>query len=188
MPPSTGYRADLREVLRKKSLLGGHFVLSSGTKSPVYIDCRTTTLDPRGAMLVARAFLSVVHAEKIKAHAIGGLALGAVPIVTAVAILSGIQNQTSIQAFVVRKEAKAHGTRKFIEGYDGKLGARVIIADDVCASGGSILTAAYRAEEAGYVVVAVICLVDREEGGGDIIRRKYPFYPIFTFNDLKDVS
>lgn len=177
------HHKDLRELLRAKSVMDGTFTLSSGTKSPCYIDCRTVTLDPRGALLTARAFLSIIEVDKLKPAAVGGLTVGADPIVTSIALLSGIQGG-AIPAFIVRKQAKGHGTKRFIEGYKGPAGSRVVIVDDVCASGGSILQAAYTAEEAGYRVIAAICMVDREEGGGDIIRRKYPFYSIFSINDL----
>jgi len=89
-----------------------------------------------------------------------------------------------LNAFIVRKEAKGHGTQRFIEGYDGPKGARVIIVDDVCTTAGSLLNAAEKAEEAGYQVAAAICVVDREEGGTALIQKKYPFYALLTAQDL----
>src|SRR5258706_9989301 len=170
---------ELRDIIRQKSLRVGDFTLSSGKKSSYYLDCRMTTLDPRGALLIARLILKRIRAERIKADAIGGLTMGADPIATAVAVVSGLEDNP-IQAFIVRKETKGHGTQRSIEGYDGKPGSRVIVVDDVCTTGDSILKAAERAEEAGYKVTAAFCVVDREEGGTELIAKRYPFYPLFT--------
>src|SRR5262245_6249471 len=174
---------ELRDILRKKSLRVGNFTLSSGRKSTYYLDCRTTTLDPRGAGLIGRLILRAIEKEGLHADAIGGLTIGADPIATAVAVISGIEGQP-LPAFIVRKETKGHGTQKSIEGYDGARGSRVIIVDDVCTTGDSILRAAERAEESGYKVIATFCVVDREEGGSEVIRKKYPFYPLLTAAEL----
>ena len=174
---------ELREIIQKKSLRVGDFTLSSGKKSSYYLDCRTTTLDPRGSLLIARLILEGIRKENIQADAIGGLTMGADPIAAAVAVVSGLQGQP-LPAFIVRKEAKDHGTQKFIEGYDGRPGSRVIVVDDVCTTGDSILKAAEKAEQAGYQVAATFCVVDREEGGTELIRKKYPFYPLLTAKEL----
>ena len=175
--------SQLREIIRQKSLRIGDFTLSSGKKSSYYLDCRMTTLDPKGALLIARLILDRIRARKIHADAIGGLTIGADPIATAVAVVSAMEGQP-MPAFIVRKEAKGHGAKRTIEGWDGKPGARVIIVDDVCTTGGSMLAAADRAEEAGYTVAAVFCIVDREEGGTELIAKRYPFYPLFTAKEL----
>ena len=174
---------ELRDIIRQKSLRVGEFTLSSGKKSSYYLDCRMTTLDPRGALLIARLILERIRFQNIQADAIGGLTMGADPIATAVAVVSGIEGKP-IPAFIVRKETKAHGTQRSIEGYDGKAGSRVIVVDDVCTTGDSILKAAEKAEEAGYQVVATFCVVDREEGGTQLIARRYAFYPLFTAREL----
>ncbi len=174
---------ELRDVIRQKSLRIGDFTLSSGRKSSYYLDCRMTTLDPRGALLIARLILERIRTHKIQADAIGGLTLGADPIATAVAVVSGLEGKP-LPAFIVRKEAKGHGTQRAIEGYDGKRGSRVIVVDDVCTTGDSILRAAERAEQAGYEVAAAFCVVDREEGGAEIIGKRYPFYALFTAKEL----
>ena len=176
-------RAELAEILRQKSLELGSFSLSSGKRSSYYLDCRTTTLDPRGALLVARLILGTLRSHRIRADAVGGPTLGADPMVSAVTVVSGLQGRP-IPGFIVRKEAKAHGTRNWIEGYRGKRGSRVVIVDDACTSGGSILAAIKIAEESGCAVVAVVCLVDREEGGSERIRARYPFYALFTGREL----
>ena len=174
---------ELRNIIRQKSLRVGDFTLSSGKKSSYYLDCRMTTLDPRGALLIARLILERVKQENIHADAIGGLTMGADPIATAVAVVSGLEGQP-VPAFIVRKETKGHGTQRSIEGYDGKRGASVIVVDDVCTTGDSILKAAEKAEEAGYKVSAAFCVVDREEGGTELIAKRYPFYPLFTAKEL----
>src|SRR5690349_659403 len=174
---------ELRGIIRQKSLRTGDIILSSGKKSSYYLDCRMTTLDPRGALLIARLILERIRSERIKADAIGGLTMGADPIAAAVAVVSGLEDQP-LPAFIVRKEAKSHGTQRSIEGYDGKAGSRVIVVDDVCTTGDSILKAADKAEEAGYEVDAAFCVVDREEGGTELIAKRYPFYSLFTAKEL----
>jgi orotate phosphoribosyltransferase len=174
---------ELREIIRKRSLRTGDFTLASGKKSSYYLDCRMTTLDARGALLIGRSIFEKVRQQNIKADAIGGLTLGADPIATAVAVVSALED-SPISAFIVRKETKGHGTQRSIEGFDGKPGTRVIIVDDVCTTGDSILKAAEKAEAAGYEVAAAFCVVDREEGGTELIAKRYPFYPLFTAKEL----
>ncbi len=183
MTTTTSDRDKLRDIIRAKSLRTGDFTLSSGKKSTYYLDCRMTTMDPNGALLIARLILEKIREEHIQAEAIGGLTLGADPIVAAVAVVSGLEGMP-IHAFIVRKEAKGHGMGRFIEGFDAPAGTRVLVVDDVCTTGESILRAAERAEEAGYTVVATFCVVDREEGGSEIIRRKYPLHSLFTAREL----
>src|SRR6266705_3158949 len=142
-----------------------------------------TTLDPRGALLIARLILDRLRKDNIPADAIGILAMIVDPIAAAVAVVRGLEGKP-VSAFIVRKETKAHGTQRSIEGYDGKPGARVIVVDDVCTTGDSILKAADRAEETGYEVVAAFCVVDREEGGAELIAKRYPFYALFTAKEL----
>jgi orotate phosphoribosyltransferase len=176
-------RSSLLEVIREHSLQTGDFTLSSGKKSSYYLDCRVTTLHPQGAYLTARLILRTLREKKIQADAIGGLTLGADPIAASVAAVSAIED-SPLPAFIVRKEAKGHGAKRQIEGWSGPAGSRVVVVDDVCTSGGSILEACDRVEEAGYQVVATMCVVDREEGGTEIVASRYPFYPLFTAKDL----
>jgi orotate phosphoribosyltransferase len=174
---------ELRDIIRLKSLRVGDFTLSSGKKSSYYLDCRMTTLHPQGALLIARLILARIRERSIRADAIGGLTLGADPIAAAVAVVSAIEG-TPLPAFIVRKETKGHGMQRSIEGYDGPRGSRVIVVDDVCTTGDSILKAAEKAEEAGYEVAATFCVVDREEGGAELIAKRYPFYALFTAKEL----
>jgi orotate phosphoribosyltransferase len=180
-------RRELLEVIREKSLQVGDFVLSSGKKASYYLDCRVTTLDPRGALLTARLMLRTIDEHQIEAEAIGGLTLGADPIAAAVAVVSEIERRP-LPAFIVRKEPKKHGAKRQIEGWKGDPGARVIVVDDVCTSGGSILDACEKVEEAGFTVAATMCVIDRCEGGGEAIASRYPFYPLLTVHDLLPVS
>ena len=174
---------ELAEIIRKRSLRIGDFTLSSGKKASYYLDCRMTTLDPRGAFLIARMILAKMRELNIKADAVGGLTLGADPMAAAIAVVSGIDGNP-LPGFIVRKEAKGHGMQRYIEGWDGPKGSSVVIADDVCTSGDSIIKACELAEAAGYRVAAAFCVVDREEGGTRTIESRYPFYSLFTARQL----
>src|SRR5438128_4967769 len=153
-------RQELVQLLATKSFRLGEFKLSSGGTSDYYIDCRTTTLDASGAQLTGQVFLEEIRSRGWDAQAIGGLTMGADPIVVAVAVTSGTLN-----GFLVRKAEKQHGTGQRIEGFRVK-GARVIIVDDVCTTGASTIQAIETAREFGFEVVGVMCLVEREEAGG----------------------
>ena len=174
-------REQLRQLLKSESLMFGDFTLASGKKSNFYFDSKKTTLLPDGAWLTAREFLRVIRSNGIQADAIGGLTLGADPIVCPVAALSHAEGP-KLRAFIVRKEAKEHGTGRRIEGNLAP-GSRVIIVDDVVTTAGSTIKAIEAAEQEGHTVVAVICLVDREEGGAAKLAA-YPFYPVFKRSDI----
>ncbi len=174
-------REQLRRLLKSESLMFGDFTLASGKKSRFYFDSKKTTLLPEGAWLTAREILRLVRDRGLEAVAIGGLTLGADPIVCPVAALSHKEGPP-LRAFIVRKEAKEHGTGKRIEGNLAP-GSKVIIVDDVVTTAGSTLKAIEAAEEEGHLVVAVVCLVDREEGGAEKLAR-YPFYPLFKRSEI----
>ncbi len=178
-------RARLLELLRTLSLRLGNFTLVSGQKSHYYFDSKFTTLDPEGASLTAGLLLTELKQRQIRVEAIGGLTLGADPIVAAVAAISHLRRDefSPLRAFIVRKEPKKHGTQRFIEGFEPKPGTPVAIVDDVCTTGGSTLKAIRSAEEAGMRVTAVLCLVDREQGGREALR-DYAFFPLFTATEL----
>ena len=178
-------RERLRNLLREQSLMFGDFTLSSGKKSTFYFDSKKTTLLPEGAWLTAREILRLVRERRIEADAIGGLTLGADPIVGPVAALSHVEGPP-LRAFIVRKEAKEHGTGRRIEGNLAP-NSRVIIVDDVVTTAGSTLKAIEAAEEAGHTVVAVVCLVDREEGGAEKLAA-WPFHPLFTRSEIFGAS
>lgn len=161
---SQSAREELLEVIIEKSFRLGDFTLSSGLKSDYYIDCRTTTLDARGAELTGRVFLDLIQSRGWKAEAIGGLTLGADPIVVAVSVISS-QQRTPISGFLVRKSEKTHGMGQRIEGFQKK-GAPVVIVDDVCTTGSSTIQAIEAARAFGFSILGVACLVEREEAGG----------------------
>src|SRR5512146_1589906 len=186
-------RKELLSLLAQVSFKLGQFKLSSGGTSDYYIDCRTTTLHAEGAYLSGRVMLDEIRGRGWNPVAIGGLTMGADPIVCSVAMLSGQeahkateepkigraeerndQNQRHhwdtprhgmIHGFLVRKAEKQHGMAQRIEGFREK-GARVVIVDDVCTTGASTIQAIEAAREFGFEVVGVMCLVEREEAGG----------------------
>lgn len=178
----SNHKPRLAELLRSKSLVRGEVVLSSGQKSSYYLDCKLTTLNPEGALLTGYAVLELLDEMCVKAEAIGGMSMGADPIVSATVVVSEIERRP-LPGFLIRKERKGHGRRKQLEGIDGHLG-RVVIVDEVCTTGASTLEAIHAAEAEGCEVVAVISLVDREEGGSDVLRAKYNYRSIFTASDL----
>jgi orotate phosphoribosyltransferase len=200
---ATTPRQELLTLLAQKSFKLGEFKLSSGGTSDYYIDCRTTTLDADGARLTGRVFLDEIFRHGWEPAAIGGLTMGADPIVVAVAMLSAQQNQERrhssdvapggadyhlIHGFLVRKAEKAHGTGQRVEGFREK-GAKVVIVDDVCTTGSSTVQAIEAAREFGFDVVGVLCLVEREEAKGrpnvDKAAAPAPFYSIFTADDVR---
>lgn len=176
-------RGELLRLLATKSFCLGEFTLASGRSSDYYIDCRTTTLDARGAQLTGEVFLQEIRARGWNAQAIGGLTMGADPIVVAVAVTSG-----TMHGFLVRKAEKQHGMGRRIEGFQEK-GARVVIVDDVCTTGGSTIQAIEAAREFGFEIVGAICLVEREEAGGRKAVEKAAapaqFVAIFTATDVR---
>ena len=169
-------RDRLLELLREHSVIHGDFTLASGRKSRYYLDSKRTTLLPEGAYLTAREILRILRENGVRADAIGGITLGADPIVCPVAALSHAEGPP-LRAFIVRKEAKEHGTGRKIEG-NLIPGSRVVVVDDVVTTGESTLKAIAAATEAGFQVVAVVCLVDREEGGTAKLSA-WPFFPLF---------
>src|SRR5690349_18636444 len=176
-------RLELLTLLATKSFRLGEFKLSSGGFSDYYVDCRTTTLDARGAQLTGQVFLEEIRARGWKAQAIGGLTMGADPIVVAVAVTSG-----TIHGFLVRKAEKQHGMTQRIEGFREK-GAKVVIVDDVCTTGTSTVQAIEAARKFGFEVVGVMCLVEREEAGGRASVEKAaapaPFVAILTASEVR---
>ncbi len=176
------YRNQLKEILLKKSVITGReFTLASGRKSNFYVDARITTLDAAGAYLCGKIFLDML--KEFNVDAVGGYSIGADPIVTSIAVLSYMDGNP-IQAFIIRKEEKTHGTGKMIEG-NFPPNARVAIFDDVVTSGGSILRGAEVVEKHGGKVEVIMSVIDREEGGKEQIEAGgYKLLSIFTKKDL----
>lgn len=176
-------RQDLLRLLAYKSFRLGEFKLSSGGTSDYYVDCRTTTLDAKGARLTGEVFADEIRQRGWKPQAIGGLTMGADPIVVAVSVVSAEFN-----GFLVRKAEKQHGTGRRIEGFCEK-GARVVIVDDVCTTGASTVQAIEAAREFGFQIVGAMCLVEREEAKGrpnvEKAAAPAPFISIFTASDVR---
>jgi orotate phosphoribosyltransferase len=185
MTPSA--REQLLDLLAANSFRLGEFTLSSGIKSDYYIDCRTTTLLAQGAELTGRVFLDLFQQQGWKPRAVGGLTMGADPIVVAAGVISA-QAGTPVHGFLVRKSEKVHGMGRRIEGFQEK-GARVVIVDDVCTTGSSTIQAIEAAREFGFEIVGVACLVEREEAGGRPAVEKAaapaPFISVFSSSDVK---
>ena len=173
----------LRQLLLVRSVRHGDFVLASGRPSSYYIDARLTTMSADGLSLIGRVGLQAVRDAGWAPAAIGGLTMGADPVAYAVALAS-LARPPVLNAFSVRKAAKGHGTRRRIEG-NFAAGTAVVVAEDVITSGGSALQAIHAIEEEGGLVVGVLAVVDREEGGrGAIEAGGYQVVSLTTTTDL----
>jgi orotate phosphoribosyltransferase len=198
-------KAALLTLLASLSFRLGDFTLASGQKSDYYIDCRITTLHAEGGRLAGIVLLELIREHFPHAEAVGGLTMGADPLVSNIASASAWERAdhtefealapeenhgaapTLIQGFLVRKAEKTHGTGRRIEGFL-KPGAQVVIVDDVCTTGGSTITAIESTREAGMNVVGVLCLVDREQGGRakiESVAPNIPFLSVFTAADIR---
>ena len=176
-------KQNLKDLLTARSLQRGDFVLSSGQHSSFYIDARLTTMSGEGLTLIGALGLERLAARDWRPQAIGGLTLGADPVAYAVAAAARGRG-LALDAFTVRKQAKAHGTGKRIEGCF-QPGAPVVIAEDVITTGGSALEAISVVEQAGGTVLGVLAVVDRQEGGGDALALAgYPVEALFTAAEL----
>ena len=193
MEEMTTHAQQLLSLLARLSFRLGHFKLSSGGESDYYVDCRTTTLDAEGGRLTGEAILDLLNEHGIEAEAVGGLTMGADPIVSNVATASAWRAQSKpgaplVHGFLVRKAEKAHGTGRRIEGFN-QAGARVIIVDDVCTTGASTINAIEAAREAGMTVAAVVCIVEREEANGrpavEAAAAGAPFFSLFTATQVR---
>lgn len=154
-------------LLAERSARRGNFTLASGRQSTLYIDARLTTMSPDGLALIGPLGLSALRASGWSVTAVGGLTLGADPVSYAIAYASALAHQP-LRAFTVRKEPKAHGTGRLVEG-PFQAGDRVALIEDVITTGGSALRAADAVRAAGGIVAGVLALVDREEGGREAL-------------------
>jgi orotate phosphoribosyltransferase len=172
----------LLELLKKHAFRRGKVTLASGKVSDFYIDAKQVTLNPEGLYLTARIMLEML--KGVEFDAVGGLTIGADPIVAAIGVVSRLE-QRNMQVFIVRKEAKKHGMQKFIEGPSLQPGSKVVIVEDVMTSGGSALKAIKAVEAAKCRVVKVIALVDRMDGARETLKQKnYELLSVFTRNDI----
>jgi orotate phosphoribosyltransferase len=181
-----GDRERFLAILKEKSYERKKVVLSSGKESDFYIDCKQATLHPEGAALTGRLLCGMLERGGMP-EAVGGITLGADPIVTAVSLTSVLRG-SPIPAFIIRKEPKKHGTSQWIEGMKNlRPGMRVAIVEDVVTTGASTLRAIERAEGAGLVVSRVLCLVDRNEGGAEFLAEKgYRLEPMFRKEEVEN--
>jgi len=197
MPTSQETRSALLRLISTLSFRLGDFTLSSGARSDYYIDCRTTTLHAEGGRLAGLALYDLIREHNLQPQAIGGLTMGADPLVSNIASASAQSRITHpsaspdvslIHGFLVRKAEKTHGTGRRIEGFC-EAGARVVIVDDVCTTGASTIQAIEAARAAEMQVVGVLCLVDRQEQGGraavEAAAQGAPFLPLFTAQDVR---
>lgn len=183
-PALTDARARLATLLREHALIRESVVLSSGRRSSYYFDARQVLLDPEGADLAGR-----LAWEKIAPSApaaVGGLTLGADPLVCAVSAAAYAAGER-VTGFFVRKEAKKHGLQQWIEGPFIEEGTPVAVVDDVLTSGGSLVKAVEKARQAGGVVVAALVVIDRDEGGRAVAEEALggaPLHALFTAPEL----
>ncbi|GAB4301700.1 MAG: orotate phosphoribosyltransferase [Desulfuromonadia bacterium] len=177
-------RERLKEIILQLSYEKRRVILASGRESDFYFDGKQTTLHAEGGILTGRLFY-----EKVKlfdrVQGVGGITLGADPIATATSIAAYLEGNP-IHAFIIRKEPKGHGTGQWLEGRKNlPPGSRVVIVEDVVTTGGSSMKAVRRAEEEGLVVLGIVALVDREEGGRENIEREgYRLESIFVKSEL----
>jgi orotate phosphoribosyltransferase len=174
-------RESLERLIREKALKFGDFTLSSGKKASYYLDCRLVTLDAQGARLVGEGMLDLLGDDR--PELVGGMAIGADPITAAILTLAGVRG-LPLRGVMVRKEAKAHGTGRFVEG-PFREGESIAIVEDVVTTGGSSLLAIERCEEVGLKVQRVLAIVDRLEGGREAFAaRGYELTTLFTIRDF----
>ena len=178
-------RQRLKEILLEKSYRKGTFTLTSGKTSDFYIDGKQTTLAAEGAYLCGKLIFELIKDKGKDIQAVGGMTLGADPIVTAVSIASFLEKMP-IPAFIVRKEAKGHGTGNYIEGLGNMVpGSPVALVEDVVTTGGTLLKVIERVEDAGFKVGLVVTIVERQEGGAQVLANAgYPLKALFTREEL----
>jgi orotate phosphoribosyltransferase len=179
-------RVDLLKMIMEKSYREGDFTLSSGAKSNFYIDLKPTILHPEGAAMLGKLCVDWFVDEKLSFHGVGGLTLGADPIVMAVS-LAALEKKMIIPATMIRKEAKKHGTSRFIEGVENfKQGDRFLVVEDVVTTGGSAKKAIEILKNEGFNPTHVFSLVDREAGGAEEFKKLgCEFKALYTLSELK---
>lgn len=173
----------LAQILVERSYMEGSFTLASGRHSDYYFDCRQTSLHPEGAWLIGTIFNAMLADLPIKA--VGGMTMGADPLISATSVVSHIQSRP-LAGLIVRKTVKDHGTARAIEGLANvQKGDSVAMLEDVVSTGGSVLQACERVEEAGLTIATICCVLDRDEGGREKINEAgYTVRSIFTRPEL----
>lgn len=173
----------LANILVGRSYMEGEFTLASGKKSDYYFDCRQTSLHPEGAWLIGNLFADMV--QDLPVTAVGGMTMGADPLISATSIASHLKGRP-LAGLIVRKSVKDHGTGRYIEGLANvTAGDRVAMLEDVVSSGGSVLQACERVRDAGLQVAVICCVLDRGEGGREALEQAgYAVRSIFTRPEL----
>ncbi|MDJ0576069.1 MAG: orotate phosphoribosyltransferase [Xenococcaceae cyanobacterium MO_234.B1] len=175
-------RQTLLELLVKYAYKEGDFTLSSGARSTYYINGKQVTLRAEGALVIGRLIWQMLPENT---EAVAGLTLGADPIVSAVSIISALENKP-IPALIIRKKSKGHGTKAYIEGPSLNPSAKVVVLEDVVTTGKSALLAVERLQAAGYQVAEIIALVDRQQGGRELYQSQgLKFQAIFDITQLQ---
>jgi orotate phosphoribosyltransferase len=184
-PASETLREKVFRLIKDKSFAIGQFVLASGRTSNYYLDMKPTMFDPHGAAALSELILARLADRSVEY--VGGLALGAVPLISATTMLSALKDKP-IAGFFVRKDVKDHGTRKLVEGLavnESLEGKNVAILEDVTTTGGSAMVAIEAAQKSGAKIVLVLSVVDREEGATEFFRQKgIPFEALFKASDF----
>ena len=180
---SDGLKQELLGLLKSYAYKKGDYTLSSGRKSEHYVNCKPVTLSSRGLTLSSVMLLEAVEKESV---AVAGLTLGADPLVSGVAVVCGLDN-IRVNALIVRKEAKGHGTQAYIEGPLPEKGATITVLEDVITTGGSAIQAVKRLRDAGYTVNRVAAIVDRQEDGEADTAMKLAGLEIVSIFKLEDI-
>ena len=176
-------KEELLKLLKDNAYKKGEFTLSSGKTSEHYVNCKPVTLSGRGLTLAS--LLMLMHVET---DCVAGLTLGADPLVTGVSIVSALDKRL-INALIVRKEPKGHGTQAWIEGPLPKEGTKITVLEDVITTGGSAIQAVKRLRDAGYIIDRVVSIIDRQENGEADTAMKLAgleLISIFKLNELAD--
>ena len=176
-------KAKLAKLLLKLSYREGDFTLTSGKKSEYYFDCKQTALHPEGGYLIGRLFCEML--KEYKLDGVGGMTLGADPLITGVTVVSHLEERP-LPGFIIRKKSKGHGTDQYLEGLANfNEGDKVVLLEDVCTTGGTLITAAERVRDAGLEIVGVLAVLDREEGGREKLKEAgMELNSIFTRQEL----
>ena len=173
-------KEELLKLLKEHAYKEGKFTLSSGKSSRHYINCKPVTLTGRGLTLT-----SLLMLKEVETQVVGGLTLGADPLVSGVSLVSALDGRL-VNALIVRKEPKGHGTEAWIEGLLPPEKTKITVLEDVITTGGSAIKAAEKLRDAGYIVERVVALVNRKEGGADAIKEAgLELRSIFTLEDFK---
>jgi orotate phosphoribosyltransferase len=177
------FKSRLAKLLLELSYREGDFTLTSGKKSDYYFDCKQTALHPEGGFLIGSLFLDML--KEYDADGVGGMTLGADPLITGVTVVSHIEGHP-LPGFIIRKKSKGHGTDQYLEGLANfSEGDKVVLLEDVCTTGGTLITAAERVRDAGLVIVGVLAVLDREEGGRERLKEAgLELNSIFTRKEL----